>query len=292
MTPSPPPARGRLYVVATPIGCLEDITLRALRILAEVDLVLAEDTRRTGILLQHHGITTQRRSFHAHSSADQASAFVDRLHGGERFALVSDAGTPLISDPGGGLVRAAVAAGVPVESIPGPSAVLAALTVAGLPAPGFTFRGFLPRSGRRRRGAVQALLADPLPTALYESPNRTHATLKELANAAEPERQAAVCRELTKMHEEVWRGTLTELASRAESGVRGEVTIIISGADAREASGEEVGPGIIEMVTALLNQGASTRDVAHLLANASGLTRKAAYRTVLDLVDQEAKTEG
>jgi len=283
---------GRLYVIATPIGCLEDITLRALRVLSEVDVVLAEDTRRTGVLLKHHGITTPRRSFHAHSSPERAAAIVDRLLAGERLALVSDAGTPLISDPGEGLVAKTIAAGIPVEGVPGPSAVLAALTVAGIPAPGFTFRGFLPRSGRRRRDAIARLLEDHLPTVLYESPNRTRATLAELASGAEPERRAAVCRELTKMHEEVWRGSLAELAARAEGGVRGEVTIIVSGAPTRKSEGEEVGQGIIEMVQVLIDRGVGTRNAANLLAKATGLSRKAAYQRVLDLASDHSGPGG
>jgi 16S rRNA (cytidine1402-2'-O)-methyltransferase len=220
---------GVLWVVATPIGNLEDITLRALRVLREADAVLAEDTRTTRKLLERHGISTPLRTHHAHSSEGSVARMVEELRAGARLALVTDAGTPLVSDPGAALVSAAAAAGVRVEPVPGPSATLAAISVAGVRADGFRFVGFLPRAGGRRRAALRRVADDPLTTVLFEAPPRTARTLADLAAACGEDRPAALCRELTKAFEEVARGTLADLARRAERGVRGEVTIVVEG---------------------------------------------------------------
>jgi 16S rRNA (cytidine1402-2'-O)-methyltransferase len=224
---------GLLSLVATPIGNLEDITLRALRTLREADAILAEDTRRTGVLTSHHGISTRLRSLHAHTGEGQLDAIAAELAAGARFALVSDAGTPVVSDPGHALVERAVALGVTVEGIPGPSAVTTAVAVSGLPCDHFRFVGFLPRSGSKRSSALESIIQDSGASVFFEAPQRVGKTLAELAALALPERRAAACRELTKLHEEVRRGTLTELAEYFQEGARGEFTVVVEGRAAR-----------------------------------------------------------
>lgn len=226
---------GKLYVVPTPIGNLEDITLRARRVLGEVELVLAEDTRVSGQLLAHLGIDRPLRSFHAHNEHHVLQGVVDRLKAGAVFALVSDAGTPGISDPGFLLVRACLEAGVPVETLPGPTAFVPALVSSGLPCDRFVFEGFLPvKKGRRTR--LQLLAAEQRTIVLYESPHRIERTLRELAEVMGGERRAAVARELSKLHEEVRRGTLAELAAHfAGTAARGEIVLCVAGADDRRA---------------------------------------------------------
>lgn len=276
---------GTLYLVATPIGNLEDITLRALRILREVDCVLAEDTRRTRGLLVHHAIETRLASLHAHTSDARVLALADELALGQRFALVTDAGTPLVSDPGGALVQAAIARGVRVEAIPGASAVMAALCVAGVPAEHFRFVGFLPRSGRRRREALQAIASDRLTSVLFEAPPRLCETLAELSAACGPDRPAAVCRELTKLHEEIARGPLGALSSRFQEAPRGELTLVIEGArgavqEAAEApkAAEIDGDALIDEQLA---RGLGAREIARVLAEQTGIDRREAYKRVI-----------
>ena len=220
---------GRLSIVATPIGNLEDITLRALRVLKECGRILAEDTRRTRVLCEHHGVATPLKSFHAHTTEERLHSLVDELREGAHLALVTDAGTPLVSDPGARLVAAAVAAGIDVEPIPGASAPLAALTASGLRVGRFRFVGFLPRSGRERREALARVVTDRDASVLFESPKRLPTTLRDLAALA-PERPAAVCRELTKLNEEVARDRLQGLAERFAAAARGEITVVIEGA--------------------------------------------------------------
>lgn len=279
---------GRLFVVATPIGTLDDLSVRAVRVLKEADAILAEDTRRTRILCQHHGVGTPLRSFHAHSPESLALALVDELRGGARLALVSDAGTPIISDPGALLVRAAADAGVAIESIPGPSAVTTALAVAAIPCDVFRFVGFLPRSGGRRRRVLDEIASERGATVLFEAPNRIGATLRDLAGRAGGDRRAAVCRELTKLHEEVARGTLAELAARFEEGTRGEVTIVVEGrgGEAGAKTDEEMPSeeDVAERVAGAIARGESPRDVARSLAEETGMSKRDAYRRVLDLV--------
>lgn len=226
---------GKLYVVPTPIGNLEDITLRAIRVLGEVELVLAEDTRVSGQLLAHLGIDRPLRSFHAHNEHHVLQGVVDKLKAGAVLALVSDAGTPGISDPGFLLVRACLEAGVPVETLPGPTAFVPALVSSGLPCDRFVFEGFLPvKKGRRTR--LQLLAAEHRTIVLYESPHRTERTLRELAEVLGGERRAAVARELSKLHEEVRRGTLAELAAHfAATAARGEIVLCVAGVDDRRA---------------------------------------------------------
>jgi 16S rRNA (cytidine1402-2'-O)-methyltransferase len=216
---------GTLFLVATPIGHLEDITVRALRVLREVSVVAAEDTRRTAGLLAHYGIRTPLVSFHAHNERARTAELLARLRQGESIALVSDAGTPLVSDPGHALVRAAREAGIRVEAVPGPSAILAALVSSGLAADTFTFLGFPPAGRRQRDRWLAALAAEPRPVVFFEAPHRLQATLTAAA-AVLGNRPIAIARELTKVHEEVLVGTAAELAARLREP-RGEFTVVV-----------------------------------------------------------------
>jgi 16S rRNA (cytidine1402-2'-O)-methyltransferase len=280
---------GTLWVVATPIGNLEDITLRALRVLREADRVLAEDTRRTKTLLSHHGIETGLASLHAHSSQERVEALADELAAGKRFALVTDAGTPLVSDPGAALVQAAIARDVHVEALPGASAVMTALCVAGLRADQFRFLGFLPRSGKRRREALDKIARDSLTSVLFESPNRVVDTLVELRDACGAERRAAVCRELTKLHEEVARGSLAELCARFSESARGELTLVIEGrgAEAGGAGDEQEALDVDALVRERLERGMGAKDIARELSALHGLDKREVYARVVALRNQE-----
>jgi 16S rRNA (cytidine1402-2'-O)-methyltransferase len=274
---------GVLQIVATPIGNLEDVTLRALRVLREAQLILAEDTRRTRTLLAHHAITTPLAALHAHTGAARVQALAEELAAGKRYALVSDAGTPLVSDPGRELVEAALARGVTVEAIPGPSALLSALCVAGLRADQFRFLGFLPRSGRRRREALAGIAHDRASSVLFESPNRLSDTLRELATLCAPARRAAVCRELTKLHEEVARGTLHELTERFGEAPRGEITLVIEGeAIERESEDENEEIDVSALLEARRAAGLAPREVAKELASLLGIDKREAYRRVVE----------
>jgi 16S rRNA (cytidine1402-2'-O)-methyltransferase len=224
------PTGGRLFVVATPIGNLGDITLRALEVLRDVPLIAAEDTRLTRRLLDRHEIEARMVSYHARSGPRRLEELLDRLRGGEDVALVTDAGTPGVSDPGGELVAAWASEGGIVVPIPGPSAALAALVASGVAGPRWSFEGFLPRTGRDRRERLARIAADERATLVYEAPGRVAATLRDLAAVCGSERPAAVCRELTKLHEEVVRGSIGELARAASDGeltLRGEFVIVI-----------------------------------------------------------------
>lgn len=271
-----------LWVVATPIGNLADITLRALQVLKDADLVLAEDTRRTGVLLRHHGIDGKLESFHAHSSEEKIDKLVARLDGGAILALVSDAGTPVISDPGVRLVAAARAAGHEVSTAPGPSAILGALSIAGLRADRFVFLGFLPRSAGKRRTEVAAIAARREASVLFESPQRLAALLEEMA-AQLPERQVAVCRELTKRFEETTRGTPAELLERFADGTKGEITVVVEAVAsvAPELSEED----FESFVQEALDGGERVKAVAKALAKRSGLSGSEAYERVLAIRD-------
>jgi 16S rRNA (cytidine1402-2'-O)-methyltransferase len=216
---------GTLYVVATPIGNLEDVTARALRTLKEVALIAAEDTRRTAHLLDRYGITTPTTSLHEHNEAKKTPAIVERLVRGEAIALVSDAGTPLISDPGGHLIRAAIDAGVRIEPIPGPSAILAALSAAGVSTSPFTFLGFPPTRLKDRKQWLDQLARLGHTAVFFESPHRIHATLTEVARAI-GNQPVVVCRELTKAHESLVRGPINEIVS-GDLRARGELTVVI-----------------------------------------------------------------
>jgi 16S rRNA (cytidine1402-2'-O)-methyltransferase len=266
--------------VATPIGNLEDVSLRALRVLREVELVLAEDTRRTRILLDRHRIGAKPVSLHAHNEAARTAEVVARLDAGGDVALVSDAGTPLISDPGDRIVAAALAAGHQVAAIPGASAVLSALCVSGLPAVPFSFVGFLPRRASECERALAALRERSETLVFFESPHRVAATLARL-RAALGDRRACAARELTKLHEEVVRGTLGELEQRFADGARGELTLVVEGARAPEAAlaGEQLDAAIRELADA----GHSARAISERLARPAGLAKREIYARAVAL---------
>jgi 16S rRNA (cytidine1402-2'-O)-methyltransferase len=266
--------RGRLYVVSTPIGNLGDLSFRAVEVLKSVSVILAEDTRHSRPLLDRYGITTKVMSHHEHNEARTAANLVERLLAGEDIALISDAGTPLVSDPGLRLATAAIDAGIPVVPIPGASAVLAALVASGLPAEPFTFYGFLPRKGRERSGLLDEIASSRHTAVLYEAPGRVADSLRELVDRGAGGRQAVVARELTKLHEEVRRGTPESLcAYYTESPPRGEVVILIAGAPLA-APDESV---LRERARALRARGLTVRDVAAELAR-QGAPRNLAYR--------------
>jgi len=223
---------GTLYVVATPIGNLEDLSIRAARILREVDVIACEDTRHTRLLLQRYGITTPMVSYHEHNEPARAQELLRRLETGESAALVSDAGTPVLSDPGFSLVRQAIAGGIPVVPLPGPSAITAALSVAGLPTDRFVFLGFLPRKAGERRRALEEVASIPWTLVLFETPHRIAHALRDLHTIL-GDRQVAVMRELTKKFEEVVRGTVSQVADRMQqTPPRGELTLVVAGAEA------------------------------------------------------------
>ncbi len=264
---------GTLYIVATPIGNLEDVTLRALRVLAEVSCILAEDTRHTRILLDRHGIRTRLRSLHAHNERARLHEVLRSLEAEGSVALVSDAGTPLVSDPGERLVRGVRAAGHEVAPIPGASAVLAALVASGLPATPFLFAGFLPRKAGERRAQLASWADRPETLVLFESPRRLAATLAELLESL-GDREACVARELTKLHEEQVRGRLSELVERFAQGARGEVTLVIAGARTPAALSPEALAG---QVRARVERGESPREIAAALAPSAAASKREIY---------------
>jgi 16S rRNA (cytidine1402-2'-O)-methyltransferase len=270
---------GTLTVVATPIGNLDDTSPRALAALREAALVLAEDTRRTRVLLDRHGISGRPISLHAHNEAARTAQALAALAEGRAVALVSDAGTPLVSDPGERLVTQAIAAGHRVVPVPGPSALLAALVASGLPAGAFTFTGFLPRKKGERAKRIAELALRPETLVLYESPRRVGALLAELA-AAFGTRCACVARELTKLHEELARGTLAELAARFAAGARGEVTVVVEGATPVPML--EPADALRERVRERLAAGLSPRDVAAEVARETGAKRRDVYALALE----------
>lgn len=273
---------GTLFVVATPIGHLDDITLRALGVLSAAQLLFAEDTRRTRILLDHHGIAARPVSLHAHNEAARCERALATLREDADVALVSDAGTPLLSDPGERLVAAALADGHRVESVPGASAVLAALAASGLPAQPFTFLGFPPRKAGARRKLLEAFAERGETLVLFESPRRVGRTLAELAEWLGAERRGCVARELTKLHEELARGPLGELAERFAEGARGEVTLVIEGAVAGASSALD-DAALDARIRELADGGAGAREIAATLAAESRRPRREVYSRVLAL---------
>jgi 16S rRNA (cytidine1402-2'-O)-methyltransferase len=270
---SPQAPVGRLVVCATPIGNLEDVTIRVLDALRAADAVACEDTRHTRLLLERHGISTRTLSLHEHNERSRAGELVERMRSGETVALVSDAGTPLVSDPGFALVRACVQAGIEVEALPGPSAVLAALVVSGLPSDRWRFVGFLPRA----RGQLSELLAGATDTLVaFESPARLAGTLELLA-AQDPARPVAVCRELTKLHEEVRRGSAAELAVYyREIPARGEVVLVVGAAEVARAPLADA----LAAVRELIDAGAKPRPAAAAVAKLTGLRANELYREI------------
>ncbi|HVE69364.1 MAG TPA: 16S rRNA (cytidine(1402)-2'-O)-methyltransferase [Solirubrobacteraceae bacterium] len=265
-------AAGRLVVCPTPIGNLEDVTLRVLSSLRAADTIACEDTRRTRVLLDRYGVRAPLVSYHEHNEAARARELVGRMRDGAVVALVSDAGMPLVSDPGFVLVRACVAAGLAVEVLPGPSAALTALVASGLPADRWRFAGFLPR----KRAALEAALSAPETVVAFESPRRVGATLAVLG-ALDPERPVAVCRELTKVHEEVVRGPAASLAERyAAAPPRGEIVLVIGPAPEGDA---DLDPAV-EALRRLVDAGARARPAAKVVAELTGVPANELYRAL------------
>ncbi len=267
---------GRVYVVATPIGNLEDLSPRAVRVLSEATLIACEDTRRTARLCARFGIATRRVSLHEHNEARRLPGLLDRLRSGESIALVSDAGTPLVSDPGARLVAAAREAGIEVVPVPGASAVLAALVASGLPTRRFTFLGFAPRKGAARRAWFEDAARAPGTLVLFEAANRVADTLEALYLRLGP-RRAAIARELTKRYEQVVHGRLGELRLVEE---RGEVTIVVEGGEAEDGPSDA---DVDRLIGSLLERGGSARDVAAEVAERTGRRRSEVYARVLAL---------
>jgi len=274
--------RGRLSVIATPIGNLADLSDRARSALGAAELIAAEDTRRTQVLLREAGIDRPLLSLHAYNESQRLPQVLGRLRAGARVALVSDAGMPLVSDPGYELVRAAIDGGFQVEVIPGPSAVTAALAVAGLPASRFCFEGFLPAAQGERRARLAALACETRTLVLFEAPHRIEACLVDMSTAFGAQRPAALARELTKVHESIYRGTLAELAARAAADpdlARGEITLVVQGAPAQQ--GADL--GLMRRVVSVLMEELPPGRVAQLAAAISGCRRGEAYEFALSL---------
>jgi 16S rRNA (cytidine1402-2'-O)-methyltransferase len=279
-------------VVATPIGNLSDVTLRSLEVLRDVPLIAAEDTRMTRRLLDRHGIATRSTSFHAQSGPGRLAELLDHLRGGADLALVTDAGTPSISDPGDDLVAAWAAEGGVVVPIPGASAVLAVVAASAVAGPRWSFEGFLPRSGRDRRERIARIAADERGTVIYEAPGRVTATLLDLAAVCGADRPAAIGRELTKLHEEIVRGSLGELAGRARSGeltLRGEFALVVgawpasrieveSASGAAIASAADAEAAALAEVERRVATGSSRGDAARTVAAETGISRRKLYR--------------
>jgi 16S rRNA (cytidine1402-2'-O)-methyltransferase len=264
-----------LAVCATPIGNLEDVTLRVLEELRAADVVLCEDTRHTRVLLDRHGISARLLSYHEHNEAKRTAELLPRLQAGERLALVSDAGLPGISDPGARLVAATLDAGVPVTVLPGPSAAETALVASGFAAERYQFVGFLPRGGKALRALWDELARWPHPVVAFESPRRLPATLRSLAQA-DPDRPVAVCRELTKKFEEVVRGPAAEVAARFAEAPRGEITLVLGPGEGGRDSDESV-----DAVAELVAAGVPRRQAADVVARLTGTSRNELYRRTL-----------
>ncbi|QHQ35926.1 16S rRNA (cytidine(1402)-2'-O)-methyltransferase [Algicella marina] len=274
---------GGLYLVATPIGTARDITLRALDILRDADLLAAEDTRQARKLMEIHGVPMAGRQvlpYHDHNGAQQRPRILAALAEGQAVAYVSDAGTPLIADPGYRLTEAAISEGFPVTSAPGASALLAALSVAGMPTDRFLFAGFPPPKGGARLAFLEGWAAVPATLVFYESPKRLGASLAAMADAFGPARRVAVCRELTKRFEEVRRGSLEEMASLYEdTPPKGEIVVVVAPPELVAASGEDLDTALLSAL-----KGASVRDAAAEVSEALGVPRKRAYARALELL--------
>ena len=271
---------GILYIVPTPIGNLDDITLRALRVLKEVELIAAEDTRHTQHLLAHFGIKTALTSYHEHNERDKARMLVERLKSGAGIALVSDAGTPAIADPGYRIVIEAIRAGIQVTPLPGASALTTALCASGLPTDRFLFEGFLPAKSRGRKGKLQSLRAETATLVFYEAPHRLLDTLGDLLKIL-GDREIAVARELTKVHEEFVRGKLSEvIGALADRDIKGEIVLIVQGATGEAQVSEADLQAVIHQ---LAGDGVGVKEIAELLGERYGLAKKEVYRLALDL---------
>ncbi|MGD1952843.1 MAG: 16S rRNA (cytidine(1402)-2'-O)-methyltransferase [Leptolyngbyaceae cyanobacterium] len=277
-----PTASGTLYLVATPIGNLEDITFRAIRILKEADLIAAEDTRHTGKLLHHFQIETPQLSYHEHNSQRRIPQLIEKLQTGQTIALVSDAGMPGISDPGYGLVCACAEAGIVVSPIPGPAAVVSAISASALPSDRFTFEGFLPVKGKARNERLAQLAIESRTMVLYESPHRLLKTLADLQTHLGGERRVTLARELTKRYEEFWRGTVKDAIEHfTTTEPRGEFTVAIAGqtTSPEPLSDEE----LRQHLSTLMAQGLSASKASRQLAEQTGLPKRDIYQLSLQL---------
>ena len=271
---------GTLYIVATPIGNLEDITLRALRVLKEVDVIAAEDTRHTQILLNHHGIRTPLTSYHEHNERTKAQELVTRLEHGKDIALVSDAGTPAISDPGFRLVVEAIRAAIRIIPVPGASALTAVLSASGLPTDRFIFEGFLPAKKKQRRERLHTLRDETRTLIFYEAPHRLRDTLDDVHELL-GNRETVLAREVSKVHEEFLRGTISEIIHMlASHDIRGEVTLIISGSTGESRMNEDL---LKAEIRELKGQGLRHKEIAEVLGEKFGYAKKEIYRLALGL---------
>jgi 16S rRNA (cytidine1402-2'-O)-methyltransferase len=270
---------GVLYIVATPIGNLEDISLRALRILKEVPIIAAEDTRHTKILLDHYAIKTRLTSYHEHNEKNKAYDLVKRLLGGQSVALVCDAGTPVISDPGYRLVREAIAAGIEVVPIPGASALIAVLSAAGLPTDRFVFEGFLPAKQSRRRERLDALRAETRTLIFYEAPHRIEDSLRDVQRIL-GDREAVLAREVSKIHERFLRGRVSELIAQfTDQPLQGELTVVIAGSAGSAETTEE---SLRTEIRRLKNEGLRVKEIADLLGETYSYSKREIYRLALE----------
>lgn len=284
---------GRLYVVATPIGNLGDLSARARDTLQACNWIAAEDTRHTGALLKHFGIQTPLLSLHDHNEFKRAPELILRIQSGSSIALVSDAGTPGISDPGFDLVRAAAAAGLDIIAIPGPCALVAALSIAALPTDRFCFEGFLPARAAARRARLDDLAREPRTLVFYESPHRVQEMLEDCARILGPERPATVARELTKLHETLYRGSLSELAGRAGAEVdfgRGEIVLVVAGATpaAHAGQGADGHGGALDRALKPLLAELPLKQAARLAAQIAAVRDNEAYKRALQLKQEAA----
>jgi len=279
----PSSSLGTLFVVSTPIGNLSDLSERARSVIAGADLLACEDTRRSGRLCELAGIATPRLvALHGHNEADRSAAIVDRLLDGATVALVSDAGTPLVSDPGARLVAAVIVAGIPVVAVPGPSALLAALVVSGFDTSVWRFEGFLPRKGAERMRRLEAIAAADCPSICYEAPPRLAATLAELAQHCGAERPVSISRELTKLHEETWRGTLGDAATRASTAPpRGEHVVVVDSTPPRERAGS---PEVELALSRLIAAGLERRDAVTAVTALLDVAKRDVYEASLRVV--------
>lgn len=276
------PGKGKLYVVATPIGNMEDITIRALKVLDQVDLIAAEDTRHTGKLLKYHNIKNRQISFHEHNEKDRTPLLIDRLESGSSIALVSNAGTPTISDPGYMLLQRAVLKGIKVIPIPGASAGVTALSISGLPTDSFVFIGFPAKKKAKRLRQLQELAHEKRTLIFYENPGRVLAFIEELVQAM-GDRYSVLCREMTKLHEEFLRGRLSEIIEwlSHRSAVKGECTLLVKGSE----DNKEISKDVIraELIEALSKKGRKISEASRIIAQKYGLSKNEVYEEALRL---------
>jgi 16S rRNA (cytidine1402-2'-O)-methyltransferase len=273
------PRRGRLVLVGTPIGNLGDVSARTITALGAADVVAAEDTRRSGRLLAHLEIDKPLVSYHDHNERSRTAPLLDRVEGGEVVAVVTDAGTPGLADPGFRLVREAIARGLSVEAIPGPAAAVQALVLSGLPMDRFVFEGFLPRKAGARAERLTELAGEARTMVFYVSPHRAADELRAMAEGL-GDREAAVARELTKLHEQVLHGSLSTLAQAAEDGLRGELTVVVAGVD--QAAAEVAGEDLVDRVRGLVATGVDRKVAMRQVAKAAEVPRRRVYQALLD----------